>query len=320
MIPPPTPKTAEKTPATRPIRASRTSTARILGSAHGGRPGRQALGGPRAARRCCSTSTGRSPRSSSGRRTRASPTRRVEEVARLAGPLRARGLRQRPAGRRGRADALRPGRGDRRRARARARPRGGALGGDRSRRSPEASTGPPSGSRSASRSTFAAPTTRRPRAPTSQRVAEAAEREGLVPRWGRMVLEVRPPVAADKGTAVRALVTRAGVDRAPVRRRRHDRPRCLPRPGRPRARSARRGRLRRGAGGAHRRRRPRRRRHGRRARAAPRRSSPAVGLAPEHVPGEPARPPRSSARCRSRGGARTGRRAACERGTPRRSR
>jgi trehalose 6-phosphate phosphatase len=47
-----------------------------------------------------------------------------------------------------------------------------------------------------------------------QRVAEAAEREGLVPRWGRMVLEVRPPVAADKGTAVRALVARAGVDRA----------------------------------------------------------------------------------------------------------
>ena len=46
------------------------------------------------------------------------------------------------------------------------------------------------------------------------RVAAAAEAEGLVPRWGRMVLEVRPPVEADKGTAVRALVTRAGVDRA----------------------------------------------------------------------------------------------------------
>ena len=29
-----------------------------------------------------------------------------------------------------------------------------------------------------------------------------------------MVLEIRPPVAADKGTAVRALVTRAGVSRA----------------------------------------------------------------------------------------------------------
>ena len=46
------------------------------------------------------------------------------------------------------------------------------------------------------------------------RVARSAESEGLVPRWGRMVLEIRPPVAADKGTAVRALVERAGVDRA----------------------------------------------------------------------------------------------------------
>jgi len=46
------------------------------------------------------------------------------------------------------------------------------------------------------------------------RVADAAQAEGLVPRWGRMVLEVRPPVAADKGTAVRTLVTRAGVRRA----------------------------------------------------------------------------------------------------------
>ena len=46
------------------------------------------------------------------------------------------------------------------------------------------------------------------------RVAEAAAAEGLVPRWGRMVLEVRPPVEAHKGTAVRALVARAGVSRA----------------------------------------------------------------------------------------------------------
>ena len=45
-------------------------------------------------------------------------------------------------------------------------------------------------------------------------VAEAAAAKGLVPRWGRMVLEVRPPVDADKGTAVRALVTKAGVRRA----------------------------------------------------------------------------------------------------------
>lgn len=45
-------------------------------------------------------------------------------------------------------------------------------------------------------------------------VADSAEAEGFVPRWGRMVLEVRPPVEAHKGTAVRALVTRAGVRRA----------------------------------------------------------------------------------------------------------
>ena len=41
-----------------------------------------------------------------------------------------------------------------------------------------------------------------------------ADRLGLGPRWGRTVLEVRPPVAADKGTAVTALVARAGVERA----------------------------------------------------------------------------------------------------------
>jgi trehalose 6-phosphate phosphatase len=44
-------------------------------------------------------------------------------------------------------------------------------------------------------------------------VEAAARAEGLVPRWGRMVLEVRPPVAADKGTAVAALVRRASVSR-----------------------------------------------------------------------------------------------------------
>ena len=46
------------------------------------------------------------------------------------------------------------------------------------------------------------------------RVEAAARAEGLVPRWGRMVLEVRPPVEADKGTAVAALLGRAGVERA----------------------------------------------------------------------------------------------------------
>ncbi len=46
------------------------------------------------------------------------------------------------------------------------------------------------------------------------RVADEAAAQGLVPRWGRMVLEVRPPVDAHKGTAVRALVARADVRRA----------------------------------------------------------------------------------------------------------
>ena len=45
-------------------------------------------------------------------------------------------------------------------------------------------------------------------------VAAAASAEGLVPRWGRMVLEVRPPVEAHKGTAVAALVRRANVRHA----------------------------------------------------------------------------------------------------------
>ncbi|HEY1317737.1 MAG TPA: trehalose-phosphatase [Gaiella sp.] len=45
------------------------------------------------------------------------------------------------------------------------------------------------------------------------RVEAAARAEGLVPRWGRMVLEVRPPVEAHKGTAVAALLRRANVVR-----------------------------------------------------------------------------------------------------------
>jgi len=44
-----------------------------------------------------------------------------------------------------------------------------------------------------------------------ERIAAEAQAEGLVARWGRKVLEIRPPIAADKGTAVRALVAEAGV-------------------------------------------------------------------------------------------------------------
>jgi trehalose 6-phosphate phosphatase len=38
------------------------------------------------------------------------------------------------------------------------------------------------------------------------RLADSAQAEGFQPRWGRKVMEVVPPVAADKGTAVRALL------------------------------------------------------------------------------------------------------------------
>ena len=45
-------------------------------------------------------------------------------------------------------------------------------------------------------------------------VASRAESVGLEARWGRKVLEVRPPVAADKGTAVRALLAAHDLRRA----------------------------------------------------------------------------------------------------------
>jgi trehalose 6-phosphate phosphatase len=45
-------------------------------------------------------------------------------------------------------------------------------------------------------------------------VAERARAAGLVPRFGRKVLEIRPPVEADKGTAVTQLLREAGLSRA----------------------------------------------------------------------------------------------------------
>ena len=47
-----------------------------------------------------------------------------------------------------------------------------------------------------------------------EEVAERARGEGLVPRFGRKVLEIRPPVRADKGTAVEHLLDEAGLQRA----------------------------------------------------------------------------------------------------------
>jgi trehalose 6-phosphate phosphatase len=49
---------------------------------------------------------------------------------------------------------------------------------------------------------------------TLRGVAERARALGLQPQFGRKVLEVRPPVAADKGTAVRALLEQRGLRRA----------------------------------------------------------------------------------------------------------
>jgi trehalose 6-phosphate phosphatase len=45
-------------------------------------------------------------------------------------------------------------------------------------------------------------------------VAAQARASGLEARWGRKVLELRPPVHADKGTAVRALLAERGLRRA----------------------------------------------------------------------------------------------------------
>jgi trehalose 6-phosphate phosphatase len=47
-----------------------------------------------------------------------------------------------------------------------------------------------------------------------EEVADRAREQGLAPRFGRKVLEVRPPVDADKGTAVRALLSKRGLRRA----------------------------------------------------------------------------------------------------------
>ena len=45
-------------------------------------------------------------------------------------------------------------------------------------------------------------------------IAAEARAVGLEPRWGRKVLEIRPDVPVDKGTAVRVLVREAGVEAA----------------------------------------------------------------------------------------------------------
>ena len=45
-------------------------------------------------------------------------------------------------------------------------------------------------------------------------VATRARHEGLIPKFGRKVLELRPPVGAHKGTAVAHLLGERGLERA----------------------------------------------------------------------------------------------------------
>jgi trehalose 6-phosphate phosphatase len=48
------------------------------------------------------------------------------------------------------------------------------------------------------------------------RLARRAAASGLIARWGRKVLEVLPPVGADKGTAVRRLLADTRLTQALV--------------------------------------------------------------------------------------------------------
>ena len=142
------------------------------------------------------------------------------------------------------------------------RPRARRLDGARARvrrraRSPPSTSGCACAARTRTRSppsTGAARPTSRPPQRRSRRSPQLAEQEGFAVHWGRKVLEVRPPVALDKGLGIAALLRGGAGDRGALRGRRHDRPRRLPRAaraGRSRAtlavRAVRRGRLRRSA-------------------------------------------------------------------------
>ena len=63
-------------------------------------------------------------------------------------------------------------------------------------------------------------------------VAEAAEKAGFNAHWGRKVLEIRPPVRIDKGAGIVVAAARPRARGGALRRRRHDGPRRVPRPGR----------------------------------------------------------------------------------------
>ena len=72
-----------------------------------------------------------------------------------------------------------------------------------------------------------------------RKLAERAEKDGLVVHWGRKVLEVRPPVELNKGRGVEHLLEGTDITAAALRGRRQHRPRRL----RGAAPAGRRGRL-----------------------------------------------------------------------------
>ena len=161
--------------------------------------------------RSSSTSTGRSLRSWPARSLRRFPRRPALELARLVRSLPARGLRQRPDG--GRSEpSRRSGRHPLRRVRARAGPRGRTAGRPHRR---VQGRGRPGGRGQAADALvpLQGARTRPPRGENSS--ASPREPRGWPRRrWGRKVLEIRPSVAADKGTAVRTLLEEAGANRA----------------------------------------------------------------------------------------------------------
>ena len=206
----------------------RTSSAPPYPTARGRRA---RAGSPRrpTGRRSCSTSTGRSRRSSAARgRARAGGDARGARAARR--PLRARRLRQRPAGRRTRGGS----------SASTACVYVGEHGLELEPEAPALARAAPARSRPASTGRvedkgltvafhYREAEDEDAALAYLEEVAERARAAGLVPRFGRKVLEVRPPVEARQGHGRAAAARGARAAARALRRRRHDRPRRVPR-------------------------------------------------------------------------------------------
>ena len=137
----------------------------------------------------------------------------MSEVRRLAGRYALVACVSGPPGRGGGAARRRRGRRLRRRPRSRARSRGRALAGDSAAVRRERWPWLEDKGLTVAFHWREAPDEEEARREL-EAVAERARAAGLVARWGRKVLELRPPVEADKGTAVRTLLAERGLERA----------------------------------------------------------------------------------------------------------